>query len=339
MQRACDPRTSALVPGVRVLVTGGAGFIGSHLAEELVGRAAVVHVLDDLSSGTMANLEGLLHAPGFGFTVGNAEDETLVDGLVAGADLVFHLAGAVGVGWLAREPATVMQRNLRCTEVVLAACARHRRRVLFTSSSEVYGDGPVPFVETAELRVGSTASVRGGYACAKAMGEWLATGLAQQHGLHAVVARLFNTVGPRQSGHGGMVLPRFVEQALRGDPITVYGNGRQTRCFAHVTEVTRALADLMACPAARGVHNVGSDHEVEVGELARMVREACDSSSPIVHLGLDQVFPTGFTDPPRRVPCLRRLRAAIGWAPGMPVDAIVRSVVGTTARGTALVLR
>ena len=259
-----EPRAPALAPGARVLVTGGAGFLGSHLVEELLQRSCKVQALDDLSSGAVANVEHLLGEPAFALHVGNAEDERLVERLVAGADVVFHLAGAVGVGWLAREPATVMQRNLRCTEVVLHACAGQHKPVLFTSSSEVYGDGPVPFVEHAQLRVGATTSVRGGYACAKAMGEWLAAGLAQQHGLRAVVARVFNTVGARQVGHGGMVLPRFVEQALRGEPITVYGDGSQTRCFAHASETARALCDLMAHPAVSGAYNVGSDAEVTV---------------------------------------------------------------------------
>jgi len=331
-----EPRAPALAPGARVLVTGGAGFLGSHLVEELLQRSCKVQALDDLSSGAVANVEHLLGDPAFALHVGNAEDERLVERLVAGADVVFHLAGAVGVGWLAREPATVMQRNLRCTEVVLHACAGQHKPVLFTSSSEVYGDGPVPFVEHAQLRVGATTSVRGGYACAKAMGEWLAAGLAQQHGLHAVVARVFNTVGPRQVGHGGMVLPRFVEQALRGEPITVYGDGSQTRCFAHASETARALCDLMAHPAVSGAYNVGSDAEVTVAELARLVRVAAGSRSPIVHKPLHAVFPAGFSDPQRRVPCLARLRSAIGWAPSLPIDAIVRSLVGARAPAAAL---
>ncbi len=204
--------------------------------------------------------------------------------------------------------------------------------VLLTSSSEVYGDGPVPFREGDPVRPGVTEGLRGGYACAKAMGEWLAFGHAQQAGLPVVVARLFNTVGPRQSGDHGMVLPRFVQQAIRGEPITVYGSGAQTRCFGHVAEVVRALADLVHAPGCAGrVFNVGSTVETTVGELAELVKRVTGSASPIVQVPFDTVFPTGFVDPPRRLPCLDRLRQAIGWVPSASIESIVAELVELAA--------
>ena len=192
----------------------------------------------------------------------------------------------------------------------------------------MYGDGEVPFREHDPVRPGATEGLRGGYACAKAMGEWLAFGHAAQSRLPVAVARLFNTVGPRQSGDHGMVLPRFVRQAVAGEPITVYGSGEQTRCFAHVREVVRALADLAAAPGAAGrVFNVGSDRETTVLELAQLVQVRADSGSEIVRVSFADVFPRGFVDPPRRVPCLRRLRAAIGFVPDLPIEAIVQELV------------
>jgi UDP-glucose 4-epimerase len=222
----------------------------------------------------------------------------------------------------------VMQANLHSTEAVLRSCAAHSVPVLVTSSSEVYGDGPVPFVEVAPVRPGSTEGLRGGYACAKAMGEWLASAHAEQSGLQVLVARLFNTVGPRQTGDHGMVLPRFVRQAMRGEPITVYGGGEQTRCFAHVRDVARALLGLATSTSVPGrVVNVGSAIETSVLKLAEMVRAAAQSSSPVRNVPFGDVFPEGFVDPPRRVPSLDRLRAANGWVPEMPLASIVSELV------------
>ncbi|MCA8975285.1 MAG: NAD-dependent epimerase/dehydratase family protein [Planctomycetes bacterium] len=315
-------------PGARVVVTGGAGFVGSHLVAELLRRGYSVRVVDDLSTGSLANLAACESHPQLSVRIESVAAAGAAGEACTDADMVFHLAGVVGVRLLADAPLAVIRRNLDCTTALLAAASARGVPVLFTSSSEVYGDGPVPFRECDPVRPGVTEGRRGGYACAKAMSEWLAFGHGAQEGLPAVVARLFNTVGPRQSGEHGMVLPRFVHQALAGKPITVYGDGEQTRCFAHVREVARALVDLATTPDCVGrVFNVGSAVETTVGELAELVRRLAGSRSPIQRMPFADVFPHGFIDPPRRLPCLDRLRQAIGWVPDAPVDSIVAELV------------
>lgn len=325
--RPASSRPLCASPG-RALVTGGAGFIGSHLCAELLRRGFEVHVVDDLSTGRRENLMPLLVGGGLRLTVASVADPEVAAAACAGVDVVFHLAGVVGVRRLAREPLAVMQSNLISTQAMVAAAAAASVPILITSSSEVYGDGPVPFREGDPVRPGATEGLRGGYACAKAMGEWLALGHAASSGLPVVVARLFNTVGPRQSGDHGMVLPRFLQQAVRGEPLTVYGDGAQTRCFAHVGDVVRALADLaMAAEAPGQVFNVGSDRETSVLELAQLVRARTGSRSALRHVPYGEVFPLGFVDPARRVPSLERLRATIGWVPATPLAAIVDELV------------
>ncbi len=319
----------------RVVVTGGAGFVGSHLVDELLRRGYRVRVVDDLSTGSLDNLAAHAKAGGLETTIASIADPAVARAACADADMVFHLAGVVGVRLLAEQPLAVMQRNLDGTRALLEAAAERSVPVLFTSSSEVYGDGPVPFRECATVRPGVTEGLRGGYACAKAMSEWLAFGHRKQAGLPVVVARLFNTVGPRQSGEHGMVLPRFVRQAVAGEPITVYGSGEQTRCFAHVGEVARALVDLAAAPGCAGrVFNVGAAVETTVLGLAELVRNVAGSSSEIVRVPFGQVFPHGFVDPPRRLPSLARLQAAIGWAPAAPLGEIVAELVELARRGS-----
>ena len=334
-----SPRTQSPLsprPG-KALVTGGAGFIGSHLVELLLQSDYSVHVVDDLSTGSLDNLASISGHSGLTITVASVADAQVADRVVRDADVVFHLAGVVGVRRLAEQPLAVMQANLHSTEAVLGAAAANQVPVLVTSSSEVYGDGPVPFVEGTPVRPGSTEGLRGGYACAKAMGEWLASAHAEQSGLRVIVARLFNTVGPRQTGDHGMVLPRFVQQALRGEPMTVYGGGQQTRCFAHVRDVARALLGLATSRTVPGrVVNVGSDMETPVGALAQMVRDAAGSSSPLRNVPFGEVFPEGFVDPPRRVPSLQRLLLANGWLPETPLASIVAELVAL-ARAEAAV--
>jgi UDP-glucose 4-epimerase len=328
-----EPLCHPLLPraadtGRPVLVTGGAGFIGSHLVEALLAAGYAVHVVDDLSTGKLAHLAAVARHPRLRITVASIAEPAVADAACAAAAMVFHLAGAVGVQRLASEPLSVMQRNLRASDVLLAAAAGHRCPALLASSSEVYGDGPVPFREAENLRPGSTEGLRGGYACAKAMAEWLALGHQQATGTPVLVARLFNTVGPRQVADHGMVLPRFLRQALAGEPITVYGDGAQTRCFAHVGDVVRALVGLAQAPQLRhAVFNVGSRVETPVGELAELVRSLSSSRSPIVRVPYAEVFPHGFVDPPRRVPCLERLRAALGHEPARPLLQIVAELV------------
>ncbi|MBM4063519.1 MAG: NAD-dependent epimerase/dehydratase family protein [Planctomycetes bacterium] len=332
------PGSAAQPP--RVAVTGGAGFIGSHLVGELLRRGCRVHVVDDLSTGSLDNLAEVASHPDLLTTIASVAEPAIAEALCADADAVFHLAGVVGVRRLADEPLAVMQKNLRCTEVLLGAASRRRVGVLLASSSEVYGDGPVPFRERDPVRPGVTEGLRGGYACAKAMGEWLAFGHAAETGLPVVVARLFNTVGPRQTGEYGMVLPRFVQQAVRGEPITVYGSGAQTRCFAHVREVVRALADLAHAAGAVGrVVNVGSAVETTVLGLAELVRNLARSRSPIVRVPFAEVFPSGFVDPARRLPCLERLAHAIGWAPSAPMASIVAELVELARRDETVLAR
>ena len=321
----------------RAVVTGGAGFVGSHLVERLLEDGFSVVVVDDLSTGTLDNLRAVRDHDRLQVVVASVSDEPLARRAFTAADVVFHLAGAVGVRRLARAPLEVMQANLRASEVVLEVAADLGVPVLFTSSSEVYGGGAVPFVEHAAVTPGPTEGLRGGYACAKAMSEWLACAQAQRAALPVVVARLFNTVGPRQRGEHGMVLPRFVEQALRGEPLTVYGDGEQTRCFAHVRDVARALVDLARSTSLPGrVVNVGSAVETSVTDLAELVVAVAGGRGLIRRVPYEQVFPHGFTDPARRVPSLDRLRAANGWVPEMSVREIVEDVVAKARESAAL---
>ena len=318
---------------MRYLITGGAGFIGSHLAERLLGDGHAVTVLDDFSTGRMDNVRPLLDHPErrgrFALIRGGVEEEQTVNLAVSEADAVFHLAAAVGVQLIADEPVRTIRNIVHGTEVVLEACNRWRRPVLVTSSSEVYGKGTrVPFSEDDDIAIGPTVHARWCYAYAKGIDEFLALAYHKQYGLPAVVVRLFNTVGPRQVGMYGMVLPRFVDRALAGEALPVTGDGRQTRCFCHVADVVDALVRLIGEPAAVGrVFNVGSDEEVSIEELARRVIARTGSDSPIEHRSYEQVYGQRFEDVPRRVPDLARLRGAVGWERRHDLDAIIDAVV------------
>jgi UDP-glucose 4-epimerase len=317
---------------MRALVTGGAGFIGSHLCDELLSRGHSVHVLDDLSTGAMDNIRHLKEEPRFACTIESAHDTQVVSELVDEADLVFHLAAAVGVDLIVDSPVRTIGTNVHCTEVVLAAAGKKKKPVLIASTSEVYGKSTkLPFEETDDLVLGSTDTGRWAYACSKAIDEFLALAYWKERRQPTVVTRLFNTVGPRQSGAYGMVIPRFVRQALTDHPIQVFGDGSQSRCFCHVSDVVRALADLMTNAQPWGeVFNVGSSEEVTVLELAHLVRTLTDSSSEIAFVPYEDAYETGFEDMQRRVPDTQKLEQLIGWQSTNDLRAILDDVIAST---------
>lgn len=308
-----------------VLITGGAGFIGSHLAEYLLQHGAAVHVLDNLSTGSRANLESIAGVPHFLFTEGSVTDEQLVTRLVEKSDMVFHLAASVGVRHIIDHLVDSITNNVRGTEVVLAAAARFNRKMLLTSTSEVYGrDSAEPFAEQSDLRMGPPAKTRWSYACSKALDEYLAFAYHHEHGLPVIVARLFNTVGERQTATYGMVLPTFVQQALQGEPLTVYGDGQQSRCFCHVSDVVAALAALMEHPAAVGnVFNIGSTEEVTINAVADRVISLLGSKSEKVTIPYEEAYKIGFDDIARRVPNINKIKNLIGFEPHLDLDGII----------------
>lgn len=314
---------------MKVFITGGAGFIGSHLSERLLDEGAAVIALDDLSTGAMSNIEALIGRPGYEYRIGSVTDAPLVAELVDRCDVTVHLAAAVGVRLIVERPVHTIETNVHGTEVVLNAVARKRKPILVASTSEVYGKShKVPFAEEDDLVLGATVHARWAYACSKALDEWLALAYHRDKGVPVTIARLFNTVGPRQTGRYGMVLPTFAAQAVAGDPITVYGTGEQTRCFAHVRDVVRSLDALLREPAALGgVFNIGSDREVSINELAELVRSTAGSDSPIVHVPYEEAYTEGFEDMQRRVPDVSKLERTIGYRPDTPLERIVSDVV------------
>jgi UDP-glucose 4-epimerase len=313
----------------RHLITGGAGFIGSHLAEALLARGDAVEVLDDFSTGRRENLAAFERDERFRLTVGGVTDPAAVASAIERNDDVYHLAAAVGVRLIVTDPARTIQTNIRGAEVVLEAAARTKKKVFIASSSEVYGKGVrIPLAETHDLLLGPTTCPRWAYACSKAIDEFLALAYAKQFDLPVVIARFFNTVGPRQSGQYGMVIPRFLRQGLAGEPITVYGDGRQTRCFAHVRDTVRAAMELMDREACRGqVFNVGGDSEISILELARRVVELTGGRSRIRRIPFEEAYGPGFEDMERRVPDLARLRRSIDWTNLAGIDEILRSTM------------
>lgn len=314
---------------MKVLSTGGAGFIGSHLAERLIGSGHTVVALDDLSTGAMENIDALIGRPGFEYRVGSVTDAPLVGELVDRSDVTVHLAAAVGVRLIVEQPVHTIETNVHGTEVVLRAVARKRKRILLASTSEVYGKGErVPFSEEDDIVLGATTHARWSYACSKALDEWLGLAYHRDKGVPVTVFRLFNTVGPRQTGRYGMVLPTFAAQAVEGVPITVYGSGEQTRCFCHVRDVVRAIESLMTTADTAGeVFNIGSDREVTINELAELVRSEAKSASPIVHVPYDEAYTEGFEDMQRRVPDVSKLERTLGYKPDTPLEQIVADVV------------
>jgi len=321
--------------GNRYLITGGAGFIGSHLTERLLAEDHTVTILDDFSTGREKNIEHLRHHAGVQVVRDSAESESTVAMLIAQCDAVFHLAAAVGVKLIVEQPVRTIRSIIHGTEVVLEAAHRFGKAVLITSSSEVYGKGArVPFAEDDDVVVGSTRHSRWCYAYAKGIDEFLGLAYHKQFGLPVVIVRLFNTVGPRQVGMYGMVLPRFVSAAIKGENLQVYGDGSQTRCFSHVVDVAGALVQLMQTPAAVGqVFNLGGDEEVSINDLARRVIGLSGSKSQIEHKTYEEAYGQSFDDLPRRVPQLDRIRSVIGFSARYNLDQIIRSVIEDMRKG------
>jgi UDP-glucose 4-epimerase len=317
----------------RALVTGGAGFIGSHLSELLLDREWEVFALDDLSTGAAENVAAIRERRGFHLVVDSVLSRTAVSELVHKCDVVFHLAAAVGVRLIVERPGHTLLTNVRGTENVLEYASRFGKPVLVASSSEVYGDHVaenLPLREDARRIYGPTTARRWGYAASKAMDEFLALARHEEDGLQCVIARLFNTVGPRQSPEYGNVIPRFVQAALAGAPLEVHGDGLQTRCFCHVSDTVRALAGLMAEPAANGgIFNVGSTESVTIRELAERTIDATGSSSELVYVPYDEVYTHGIDEMFQRMPAIDKIAATVGWQPTVSLDEILRELIAT----------
>ncbi len=318
---------------MRYLITGGAGFIGSHLADALLAGGSAVTVIDDLSTGSINNIAHLRGRPGFEYVIASMMDRPLLAELVDAADAVFHLAAAVGVNLIVKNPVRTIETNIQCTELLLRMAAKKQKRVVLTSTSEVYGkSADIPFREDGDLVLGSTDRPRWSYACSKAIDEFLALSYWREKRVPTVVARLFNTVGPRQTGQYGMVLPRFVAQALAGQPITVYGDGSQSRCFTHVADAVRALVALMGSDAATGeIFNVGTGEEITMLELAQRVRAAAGSHSEIVFVPYALAYQEDFEDMQRRVPCIDKIRRVIGWVPQLGLPDVIDALIAAPA--------
>lgn len=300
-----------------ILITGGAGFIGSHLAERLLGQGHHVVVIDDLSTGSLDNLAAVRGHPNFSFVLDSVRNTETMHLLIERCDVVYHLAAAVGVQLIVDQPVHTIETNIHGTEVVLSIANKFGKKVLIASTSEVYGKSEaIPFHEDDDTVLGSTRFSRWSYACSKAIDEFLALAYHQQYGLPVVIARLFNTVGPRQTGRYGMVIPRFVEQAIKNEPIRIYGDGRQTRCFSCVFDVIDGLTGLMDCPQAAGrVYNIGSDEEISMEALADRIIQMTGSRSQKVLVSYEEAYGRSFDDMMRRVPSLERIRSQIGFQP------------------------
>ena len=314
----------------RALITGGAGFIGSHLSERLLASGYQVTVIDNLSTGRLANVEHLAANPDFRYAVEDIRNIHVIDRLVSECDIIFHLAAAVGVRNIIDQPINTIEVNIGGTETILKTASRYRRRILIASTSEVYGKGvKFPFREDDDTLSGPTLRSRWSYAASKAVDEFLAFAYHAEIGLPITLFRLFNTVGPRQVGQYGMVVPRFVRWALANEPIQVYGDGQQQRCFANVYDVVAAIQGLAECEQAIGeLYNIGSDREISILDLAHRVRDRADSASPIELVPYEQAYKQpGFEDFRRRVPCIDKISGAIGWQPSTPLDDTIDQII------------
>jgi len=316
----------------RALITGGAGFVGSHLAEALLRRGWTVEVIDDLSTGSIGNIEHLKAVDGFSYTIDTVMNRHLLAELVDRADVVFHLAAAVGVRLIVEQPVRTIETNIKATELVLELAAKKRKRVLVASTSEVYGkQNGQPFKEDDDLVLGPTSRGRWCYAASKIIDEFLALAYARERQLPVTVLRLFNTIGPRQSGDYGMVVPRFVTQALKGEPITVYGDGTQRRSFTWVGDVVEAMTALVQHPGAVGeVFNVGHGKDISIRELAELVKKLTDSSSELVFVPFEKAYNPDFEDMPRRMPSIKKIERLIGYRPTMDLSEILLEIIAYT---------
>ena len=314
---------------MRALITGGAGFIGSHLSEALLDKNHGVLVLDNLSTGSIDNIAHLKGRPGFEYFIDSVDNEPLLAELIDRSDVVFHFAAAVGVKLIVQQPVYTIETNVHGTEVVLKHANKKKKLVVIASTSEVYGKSEdVPFREDSDLVLGPTPKHRWAYACSKAIDEFLALAYWKERKLPVIIVRFFNTVGPRQSGQYGMVIPNFVRQALAGEPITVFGDGTQSRAFTHVADVVDALIKLIAEPKAIGqVFNIGTSQEISIRALAERVRELSGSQSPIKLIPYEEAYESGFEDMPRRVPDLTKVHALIGYEPKNTLDDVLVQVI------------
>jgi len=313
----------------KALITGGAGFIGSHLAEQLLDRGQEVTIIDNLSTGQFENIAHLEKRIGFHYAIEDIRNAAVMDRLGSECDVIYHLAAAVGVFSIVSSPIDTIEVNVGGTEVVMQTARRYRKKVLIASTSEVYGKNEkVPFNEDDDRTLGPTTKSRWSYAASKELDEFLALAYHKAVGLPVVIFRLFNTVGPRQRGHYGMVLPRFVQWALNHEPIQVYGDGRQQRCFGNVHDVVQAIIGLAESPQAVGqVFNIGTNEEITIYELAERVRARAGSDSEIIMIPYDQAYEAGFEDMRRRVPDVSKIRQMIGWAPTTPLDETIDQII------------
>jgi UDP-glucose 4-epimerase len=314
---------------MRALVTGGAGFIGSHLAERLIGDGNEVVVLDNLSTGNLANIADLQGKSGFEFVKGNICDSTLVEKITQRCDVVFHLAAAVGVQLIADNPVYTIETNIGGTQVVLDAANKYKHKIFIASSSEVYGKNEqAPFREEDDIVLGSTSMPRWAYACSKAIDEFLGFAFHQQCELKVVIGRFFNTIGPRQTGRYGMVVPRFIKAALKNEPLRIYGTGRQSRCFCYVEDVVDAVIRLMNCDKATGMaFNIGSDEEVTIEQLAGKIIKITGSKSKKEFISYEAAYGRPIEDMMRRVPCLERINKTVNWRPKANLARAIKLII------------